>query len=177
MPGALGAWRREAVLAAGGYSDDTLTEDADLTLTVLRAAAASCTSREAVGSTEAPETLGALLRKQRFRWTYGTYQCLCKHRKRFFQGTLGWVGLPNMVVFQVLFPLLSPIGDLVMVLSVFRGDWRAFLAGYVAFLRWTSCGSLLAFTLDHKPMRWLCAAARSSASRTARSCTSCASRR
>jgi peptidoglycan-N-acetylglucosamine deacetylase len=154
VPGVLGAWRREAVLAAGGYSDQTLTEDADLTLTILRRGGRVVYEPEAYGRTEAPESLRALLR-QRFRWTYGTYQCLWKHRPAFFHGTLGWIGLPNMVVFQVLFPLLSPIGDIMMVLSVFRGDWRAFLAGYLAFLAMDICGSLLAFTLDHKPMRWL----------------------
>ena len=154
VPGALGAWRRDAVLAAGGYSHETLTEDADLTLTILRRGGRVVYEPEAYGKTEAPESLGALLR-QRFRWTYGTYQCMWKHRGGFFHGTLGWIGLPNMVIFQLLFPLISPIGDIVMVLSVFRGDWRAFLAGYVAFLAMDIAGSLLAFTLDHKPRRWL----------------------
>ena len=154
VPGALGAWRRDAVLAAGGYSNETLTEDADLTLTILRRGGRVVYEPEAYGKTEAPESLGALMR-QRFRWTFGTYQCLWKHRAAFFRGTLGWIGLPNMVIFQVLFPLLSPIGDIVMVLSIIRGDWRAFLAGYVAFLAMDICGSLLAFTLDHKPRRWL----------------------
>jgi cellulose synthase/poly-beta-1,6-N-acetylglucosamine synthase-like glycosyltransferase/peptidoglycan/xylan/chitin deacetylase (PgdA/CDA1 family)/spore germination protein YaaH len=154
VPGALGAWRRDAVLAAGGYSEETLTEDADLTLAILRRGGRVVYEPEAHGMTEAPESLGALL-KQRFRWTYGTYQCLWKHRSGFFKGTLGWVGLPNMVIFQVLFPLLSPIGDVIMVASICRGDWKAFLAGYVAFLAMDICGSVLAFTLDHKPLRWL----------------------
>jgi cellulose synthase/poly-beta-1,6-N-acetylglucosamine synthase-like glycosyltransferase/peptidoglycan/xylan/chitin deacetylase (PgdA/CDA1 family)/spore germination protein YaaH len=154
VPGALGAWRRDAVLAAGGYSEETLTEDADLTLTILERGGHVVYEPEAYGRTEAPESLGALLR-QRFRWTYGTYQCLWKHRHTFWKGTLGWVGLPNMVVFQVIFPMLSPIGDVMMVLSVWRGDWHAFLAGYVAFLAMDICGSLLAFTLDRKPLRWL----------------------
>jgi cellulose synthase/poly-beta-1,6-N-acetylglucosamine synthase-like glycosyltransferase/peptidoglycan/xylan/chitin deacetylase (PgdA/CDA1 family) len=154
VPGALGAWRREAVIAAGGYSEETLTEDADLTLAILRRGGRVVYEPEAHGMTEAPESLGALL-KQRFRWTYGTYQCLWKHRSAFFKGTLGWVGLPNMVIFQVLFPMLSPIGDIIMVLSICRGDWQAFLAGYVAFLAMDICGSILAFTLDHKPLKWL----------------------
>jgi peptidoglycan-N-acetylglucosamine deacetylase len=154
VPGALGAWRRQAVLDAGGYSRDTLTEDADLTLTILERGGKVVYEAEAFGRTEAPESLSALLR-QRFRWTYGTYQCIWKHRTAFFHGSLGWVGLPNMVLFQIVFPALSPIGDVVMVMSIFRGDWRAFLAGYLAFLAMDLCGSLLAFTLDRKPVRWL----------------------
>jgi cellulose synthase/poly-beta-1,6-N-acetylglucosamine synthase-like glycosyltransferase len=154
VPGALGAWRREAMVKIGGYSSDTLTEDADLTLTMLRAGGRIEYEPRAIGRTEAPETVSGPL-KQRFRWTYGTYQCLFKHRNAFFKGTLGWVGMPNMVVFQVLFAALSPIGDLVMLLSIFRGDAGAFLAGYVVFLLMDVCGSLLAFTLDEKPKRWL----------------------
>lgn len=154
VPGALGAWRRQAVLDAGGYSHDTLTEDADLTLSVLRAGGRVIYEPEAIGRTEAPESLGAFL-KQRFRWTYGTYQCLWKHKRAFFRGTLGWIGLPNMVLFQILFPALSPIGDLVMVAAIVRGDWSAFLAGYLAFLVMDVCASLLAFWLDHKPKWWL----------------------
>jgi cellulose synthase/poly-beta-1,6-N-acetylglucosamine synthase-like glycosyltransferase/peptidoglycan/xylan/chitin deacetylase (PgdA/CDA1 family)/spore germination protein YaaH len=154
VPGALGAWRRQAMLDVGGYSHDTLTEDADLTLTVLRNGGHITYESEARARTEAPESLSALL-KQRFRWTYGTYQCLYKHRKALFRGSLGWVGLPNMILFQIVFPLLSPIGDIVMVMSIMRGDWSAFLAGYVAFLLMDVCGSVLAFTLDRKPLKWL----------------------
>ena len=154
VPGALGAWRRESVLAVGGYSTDTLTEDADLTLTLLRAGGRIEYEPDACARTEAPEKLSALL-GQRFRWTYGTYQCLWKHRRAFGHGTLGWIGLPNMVLFQLVFPAMSPIGDIVMVLAILRGDWRAFLAGYVAFLVMDLCGSLLAFLLDGKPVRWL----------------------
>jgi len=154
VPGALGAWRRANVLAIGGYSDDTLTEDADLTLTLLRAGGRIAYEPDARARTEAPETLSALLH-QRFRWTYGTYQCIWKHRRAFGHGSLGWVGLPNMILFQLVFPALSPIGDIVMVFSIFRGDWRAFLAGYLAFLAMDLCGSVLAFVLDGKPLRWL----------------------
>lgn len=154
VPGALGAWRRESVLAVGGYSTDTLTEDADLTLTLLRAGGHIEYEPDACARTEAPEKVKALL-GQRFRWTYGTYQCLWKHRRAFGHGTLGWVGLPNMVLFQLVFPAMSPIGDIVMVLAILRGDWRAFLAGYLAFLVMDLCGSLLAFVLDGKPIRWL----------------------
>ncbi|HOX42454.1 MAG TPA: glycosyltransferase [Myxococcota bacterium] len=154
VPGALGAWRRAAVLAAGGYSQDTLTEDADLTLTILRSGGHVVYESQAIARTEAPESMGGFLR-QRFRWTYGTYQCLWKHKRAFGRGTLGWVGLPNIVLFQILFPALSPIGDAVMVFSVIRGDWNAFLSGYLAFLAMDLCASLLAFWLDRKPKWWL----------------------
>jgi len=43
----------------------------------------------------------------------------------------------------------------VMLVSILRGDWRAFLAGYLAFLAMDMCASLLAFFLDKKPKWWL----------------------
>ena len=154
VPGALGAWRRDAVLEVGGYGDDTLVEDADLTLCILRAGGVIAYEPRAIGRTEAPETLGALW-KQRFRWTYGTYQCLAKHRRSLFRGTLGWVALPNALVFQVLFPLVSPIGDLALVVAIVTGQSSAVLSGYLGFLAMDLVASALAFTLDRKPFRWL----------------------
>ena len=154
VPGALGAWRRDAVLAVGGYSHDTLVEDADLTLSLLRAGAVITYEPGAVARTEAPETLAALW-KQRVRWTYGTYQCLAKHRGALLRGTLGWVALPNLLLFQVLFPLVTPLGDLAMLYALSTGRWSALLSGYAGFLVMDLLASVLAFYLDHKPYRWL----------------------
>ena len=156
VPGATGAWRRKRVIDIGGYADDTLTEDADITLRLLRSGGKIVYAPEARSQTEAPETTSALA-KQRFRWSYGTFQCLAKHKDAFFHGPLGWVALPNMFLFQILFPLLSPIGDAVFILSIFRGDFGAILSGYLVFLFMDVCGSLLAFTLERKPKKlmWL----------------------
>jgi peptidoglycan-N-acetylglucosamine deacetylase len=154
VPGALGAWRRDAVLAVGGYSHDTLVEDADLTLSLLRAGAVITYEPGAIARTEAPETLEALW-KQRVRWTYGTYQCLAKHRGALLRGTLGWVALPNLLLFQVLFPLVTPLGDLAMLYALSTGRWSALLSGYAGFLVMDLLASVLAFTLDRKPYRWL----------------------
>lgn len=154
VPGALGAWRRKAVLAVGGYSHDTLVEDADLTLAVLRNGGKITYEPRAIARTEAPETLGALW-KQRFRWTYGTFQCLAKHRAALGRGAAGCITLPNALVFQVLFPLVSPIGDLALVAAIATGAWSAVLSGYLGFLAMDLLASMLAFRLDRKPMRWL----------------------
>lgn len=156
VPGATGAWRRDKVLEIGGYSDDTLTEDADLTLRLLVSGGRVVYAPEARSRTEAPETVSALA-KQRFRWSFGTFQCLRKNSKQFFHGSLGWVALPNMFMFQVLFPILSPIGDLVLVLAIFRGDVRSILAGYLMFIMMDVFGSLLAFSLEKRSMKlmWL----------------------
>jgi cellulose synthase/poly-beta-1,6-N-acetylglucosamine synthase-like glycosyltransferase len=122
VPGAIGAWRRASVLEAGGFSHDTLAEDQDLTMTLLRRGQHIALADRAIAWTEAPETLGALL-KQRFRWSFGTLQCAWKHRGAMRDRStraLGLVGLPNVWLFQLLFPLLAPAADLALLLTVGR---------------------------------------------------------
>lgn len=122
VPGAIGAWRRAAVLDAGGFRTDTLAEDQDLTLTLLRRGHRVALADQAVALTEAPETFEALL-KQRFRWSFGTLQCAWKHRAalgRRRSGALGLVGLPNIWLFQLLFPLLAPAADVALLATLAR---------------------------------------------------------
>ena len=120
VPGAVGAWRVEAIRAAGGFSNETVAEDTDLTIAIRRAGWRITYDEEAIGYTQAPETADALI-KQRFRWTFGTLQSVWKHRdtlgrKRY--GTLGWIALPNVFLFQFLLPLFSPAIDLLFMISV-----------------------------------------------------------
>jgi cellulose synthase/poly-beta-1,6-N-acetylglucosamine synthase-like glycosyltransferase/peptidoglycan/xylan/chitin deacetylase (PgdA/CDA1 family) len=114
VPGALGAWRKKAIEAAGGITADTVAEDADLTIAIRRLGWRVTYDEEAIAWTEAPETAGQLIR-QRFRWTFGTLQSCWKHGDTLFRpkyGTLGWIALPNIFVFQLVLPLISPIIDL-----------------------------------------------------------------
>jgi cellulose synthase/poly-beta-1,6-N-acetylglucosamine synthase-like glycosyltransferase len=120
VPGAVGAWRRSVVHQVGGFREDTLAEDQDLTLAVRRAGYSVAYADGAIALTEAPDTLSALAR-QRFRWSFGTLQCAWKHRDTLFRrrhGTLGWVALPNVWLFQLLLPALSPLADLMFLFSL-----------------------------------------------------------
>jgi GT2 family glycosyltransferase len=120
VPGALSAWRAEAINDSGGFSADTVAEDTDLTITIRRAGWKIDYEEEAIGWTNAPETASALIR-QRFRWTFGTLQAFWKHRDtlgRTKYGTLGWIALPNMFLFQLLLPLFSPVIDLLFLGSL-----------------------------------------------------------
>src|SRR5258707_9990353 len=114
VPGALGAWRKKAIGAAGGITADTVAEDADLTIAIRRLGWRVTYDEEAIAWTEAPETAGQLIR-QRFRWTFGTLQSFWKHGDTLLRpkyGRLGWIALPNIFVFQIALPLISPIIDL-----------------------------------------------------------------
>ena len=121
IAGAAGAVRREAINALGGFSPDTLNEDMDMTWQLLRAGWRIVNDSEAVAYTEAPNTLNSFLR-QRFRWAYGTLQCLWKHRDALGRhGALGWVALPIQWLHQVLLPPISPFVDVLMIYSLCTG--------------------------------------------------------
>ncbi|MBC2667787.1 glycosyltransferase [Novosphingobium piscinae] len=120
VPGAVGAWRRAALDAVGGYPADTLAEDQDLTIAVQRAGWRVACEPAAIAWTEAPETLRALFR-QRYRWAFGTLQCLWKHAAVIARGQprgLAWFGLPQAWLFQIALGLLAPVIDLALVLGL-----------------------------------------------------------
>jgi cellulose synthase/poly-beta-1,6-N-acetylglucosamine synthase-like glycosyltransferase len=123
VPGSIGAWRREAMLGVGGYSSDTLAEDADVTIKLERAGWRVAYEPRAFARTEAPESLRTFL-KQRFRWMFGTLQVAFKHRGAVLDRQapgVAFVALPNIFIFQFLFTLISPIIDLMLLSTVVSG--------------------------------------------------------
>jgi len=128
VPGAVGAWRKDLLAEAGGFPSDTLAEDQDLTLQIRRFGYRIGYEEGAVAWTEAPHSLRSLA-KQRFRWAYGTLQCMWKHSDALLRpryGALGFVAMPNVWIFQILFPLISPVMDLMLLYTLIA----------VAFDRW-----------------------------------------
>ncbi|MBM6577919.1 glycosyltransferase [Microvirga sp. SRT01] len=124
VPGAVGAWRVATLRQVGGYPTDTLAEDQDLTIAIQRAGWRVHYDQYAVAWTEAPENIRGLA-KQRFRWAFGTLQCLWKHGRVIREGHpkgLARVGLPQAILFQVVLAAISPIIDLALILSVI-GTW------------------------------------------------------
>ncbi|HYZ47461.1 MAG TPA: glycosyltransferase, partial [Sphingomonas sp.] len=132
VPGAVGAWRAEALRQVGGYPPDTLAEDQDLTIAIQRAGWKVRYDQDAVAFTEAPESFKALA-KQRFRWAFGTLQCLWKHGAVLRTGTprgLARVGLPQAMLFQVGFAAISPVIDLALVFSIVSTAMRVHAHGW-----------------------------------------------
>lgn len=120
VPGAIGAFRKEAIEQAGGFTTDTLAEDCDLTIRILRHGYRVVNCPEAVAITEAPETFRQFM-KQRFRWSYGIMQSFWKNRDACFNPkykALGMVALPNVLLFQIILPMLAPLADIMLVLSL-----------------------------------------------------------
>ncbi len=135
IPAAIGAFKREAIENAGGFTSDTLAEDCDLTIRILREGYVVANENNTIAFTEAPETVKMFL-KQRFRWTFGVMQTFWKNRDAFFNGTykyLGWVALPNILIFQFLIPLLVPFADLFMLICNWYSNRQCRKDIYVLF--------------------------------------------
>lgn len=164
VPGAIGAWRTSAVREAGGYHTDTVAEDADLTMSLLRRGYRVEYEDSALAYTEAPVNANGLMR-QRFRWSFGILQAVWKHRAVFARkGVLGWVALPNIAVFQILLPLVSPLIDIMFsvgVLWYFVQKWfhpestdpasfQRLVVFFAAFLVIDFITSAIAFALERR---------------------------
>jgi cellulose synthase/poly-beta-1,6-N-acetylglucosamine synthase-like glycosyltransferase/spore germination protein YaaH/peptidoglycan/xylan/chitin deacetylase (PgdA/CDA1 family) len=123
VPGAIGAFRKDVVLEVGGFTTDTLAEDCDLTMRILRAGYVVKNCSTALAYTEAPESVDMLL-KQRLRWSFGVMQSFWKNRKTLLNkkyGYFGMIGMPNILIYQIILPLFSPLADLFMVISLISG--------------------------------------------------------
>jgi peptidoglycan-N-acetylglucosamine deacetylase len=135
-PGALSAFRRRALDKAGPITNDTLAEDTDLTLQLHRLGWKVVFAPRAYADTEAPESVKALL-SQRFRWAFGTLQCLWKHGDLTFaqgSGWLGWFALPSVWIFQIAVVAVTPVLDLLVLWSLWLGRGIAIWPYFVASL-------------------------------------------
>ena len=164
VPGAIGAWRTAAVRTAQGYPTNTVAEDADLTMNLLEQGYDVIYEDQALAFTEAPVNMDGLMR-QRFRWSFGILQAIFKHlgavRTR---RAMGLFALPNILIFQILLPLVSPFIDFMFVTGIIHyfvdrhfhpettstDNLYKLLTFFLAFLVIDFAASALAFALERK---------------------------
>jgi cellulose synthase/poly-beta-1,6-N-acetylglucosamine synthase-like glycosyltransferase len=164
VPGAIGAWRTSAVREAGAFHHDTVAEDADLTMALLQNGYRVEYEDRALAFTEAPMNASGLMR-QRFRWSFGILQAVFKHKSAFGEkGVLGWIALPNIIIFQILLPLVSPFIDIMFAFGALiygiqkyfhpeSADPRSFeklVSFFLAFMIIDFIASTLAFLLERR---------------------------
>ncbi len=162
VPGAIGAWRTEGVRRAGGYPVNTVAEDADLTMNLLEQGYRVIYEDRSLAFTEAPIDMRGLM-KQRFRWSFGTLQAIFKHRGAFTRNkAMGFFALPNILIFQLLLPLVSPLIDIMFIAGVIHyivdrhfhpaaasaANFEKLLVYFLGFLVIDFLTSSLAFSLE-----------------------------
>jgi cellulose synthase/poly-beta-1,6-N-acetylglucosamine synthase-like glycosyltransferase len=156
ISGAFGLFRRQIAVAVGGYSHDTVGEDFELIVKIHRHMRdrgedyAVTFIPEPVCWTEAPESL-TVLGRQRSRWQRGALETFVRHRDMLFRkryGRIGWVGLPHVLVVDVLGPPIEVMGyvliPLLWLLGLLAVDYLlAFLALTFVYGVFVSVGSLI----------------------------------
>lgn len=131
VPGAIGAWRKSIILDVGGYKTDTLAEDTDLTVRILRKGWKIKYCKDAFCVTEAPETIQQFW-KQRIRWQFGTLQVIFKNLDIIFKPkykTVSMFAIPYLF-FNFFSMLVSPIANLpffILLIKLYAGAKVGFL--------------------------------------------------
>ncbi len=167
VPGAIGAFRKDAVIQSGAFTTDTLAEDCDLTMRLHRNGYKVKNCNDAISYTEAPETMRQFM-KQRFRWSFGVMQSFWKHRDAVFNPkyrNFGMVALPNILIFQMILPFLAPLADFILVFSllaagfgIIQSDISNIIFYYFIFTLVDVAGAALAFAFekeDYKKLLWM----------------------
>src|SRR5262249_49543022 len=164
VPGAIGAWRVSAVRKAKGYHPNTVAEDADLTMNLLQRGFKVVYEDRALAFTEAPMNARGLMR-QRFRWSFGILQAVWKHRGAFRRRrAMGCVALPNIVIFEIMLPLVSPFIDVMFAVSAISylvdrhfhpaaanpASFNKLVLYFVSFLVIDFIASSIAFALERR---------------------------
>jgi cellulose synthase/poly-beta-1,6-N-acetylglucosamine synthase-like glycosyltransferase/spore germination protein YaaH/peptidoglycan/xylan/chitin deacetylase (PgdA/CDA1 family) len=154
VPGAIGAFRKVAIDEAGGFTTDTLAEDCDLTIRMLRCNYIIENENNAVAMTEAPETVKMFI-KQRFRWSFGVMQTFWKNRDMLFSSqnkALGWIALPNILLFQYIIPSIIPLADVIMLIGLRYGNAARIGKYYLIFLLVDLGVAILAFSFEKEKL-------------------------
>ena len=150
IPGAIGLFNKSVILEVGGFSTDTLAEDCDLTIKILKLGYIVNNENRAIALTEAPETLKQFM-KQRFRWTFGVLQTFWKNKDAFMNSKykgLGLVALPDMLIFKYVIPFFAPIADLLMIIGLFTGSAEKIGTYYLIFLIIDGIASYVALVME-----------------------------
>lgn len=109
VPGALGAFRKKKLEEAGTYHKETLVEDFDATMKVLRSGMIVNGSSKATAYTQAPQTLQDFW-KQRKRWYRGNLQVLRRHSDILLNPRFGYlhrISYPLMAIHMLVIPIAS----------------------------------------------------------------------
>jgi len=136
VPGALGSFRKSVLQEAGGYDKETLVEDFDTTIKVLKSGMVVRGTTKSIAYTEAPESLRDFF-KQRRRWFRGNLQVLLKHRNALTNPRFGFLqklAFPYMVLGMIVLPIAGFFILGSAIIALIQGDYLFVLASFAFFV-------------------------------------------
>ena len=153
ISGAFGLFKKDAVIAAGGYDSSTVGEDMELVVRLHEYCTLNnmpywiCYATDAICWTQAPEKLRDL-KKQRRRWHIGLFQSMKKHRRMLLNpkfGAVGYISYFYFLVYELLSPFIEIFGVATMV-AAFAVDLINIPFMLLLFLIYAVFGSVLSLT-------------------------------
>ena len=155
ISGAFGLFKKEAVIAVGGYDSKTMGEDMELVVdlhkycTVNKKPYAIKYATDAVCWTQAPERLRDLM-KQRKRWHLGLFQTLMKHRSMAFDfksGPVSFISYAYFFIYEFLSPFIEAFGIIVTAVALILGliNWNFALMFALLYMLFGAMLSMTSF--------------------------------
>lgn len=157
VPGALGAFRKSCISGTGAYGKETIVEDFDQTIKLLKSGLITQGSVKAVAYTEAPVTLTDFA-KQRKRWYRGNIQVLKRHSDALTNPRFGYLqklALPYLFLGMLITPIIGFTALANVIFGVLSGDawWVLEAAGIFTVVHYLM--SALAIRIDDEDPKLL----------------------
>jgi cellulose synthase/poly-beta-1,6-N-acetylglucosamine synthase-like glycosyltransferase len=151
--GTAGIWRKTAIIDAGNWQGDTLTEDLDLSLRTQMAGWKSTYLEQVATVSELPQTMAAV-RSQQFRWNKGGAQNLLKFTTRILSSNLSFFSKINTLLHLLnssifLFVFLFAISSVPILYISNSGSYMEFLLWPGAILKYNFIFIFFAFYYVH----------------------------
>jgi cellulose synthase/poly-beta-1,6-N-acetylglucosamine synthase-like glycosyltransferase len=157
VPGALGAFKKSYLLEAGAYGKDTIVEDFDQTIKLLKAGLITQGSSKATAYTEAPNTIRDFI-AQRKRWYRGNMQVLKRHSDGLTNPRYGYLqklSLPYLFLGMVITPIIGFTATANAILGVIMGDGWYVLQVLLIFTTVHYLMTALALRIDGEDQKML----------------------
>lgn len=156
VPGALGAFRKSKLEEAGSYHKETLVEDFDATIKVLRSGMVVSGNNSAIAYTQAPQKLADFY-KQRKRWYRGNLQVLRRHSDILLNPRFGYLqrfSYPLLAIHMLVIPFASLLVMAFAVYQLILGNYSfvAFTLGMFVLLQYLLSAMAVRMDKDDKRM-------------------------
>jgi len=155
VPGALGAFKKIALEDVGTYHKDTLVEDFDATIKVLKSGFVISGSTTSTAYTEAPQSFHDFY-KQRKRWYRGNLQVLSRHAETLFNPRYAFlyrIAFPFMIISMVVLPFAGLVVVATSIYEILIGDWIFVVEMFGLFIILQTLMSALAVRIDREDPR------------------------